>query len=684
MTETKELEINEMQTESSLPAKMEELMEMDPLQTEVLNQRTGEFEKVMISPQDIRKFLCPSATYQELYIFMSVCRHQGIDPVTEAYFVKYENLPGFTVVKYTVYLKRAMLSGKLKSIRHEFDDEDDPSKITVYIERTDIPGEWAMTTYMKDVQQRRKKDDKVTAIWAKEPRFMLQKTGYKRGLTFFCADLVGAEPPSLGEGPMNSIAALNMPMSPERIPFEDEGKEIAEEAEVLEVNEVKDVPEEMDLRPLQSNFHGMIAGMFPTEDARHKWQLEKVGVESQKNWGIPEWAKAFKALSMEAGPPNVHNGSDTESSDTPQEQPTSADGTEVGDGVENAVEEDTEQNQYLQACKEKYLEKVGGKFESREAQATWEVLKLGKTRDFWIAPDYLNATVLLDKVDKPDLHSPLEELREEYNTAAHLMFDTEEEKVRWEVDLIGLVLPDDWDPDQFRTAILEMKDYNQLDPQARQFAAIKLEYHERIEGKFETMDEQMKWQADASQKSGDIEDWGIPHFRLALIALDEEAMAKAAADQEPPKLEVGQEIDISVERDKPPVLRGKIVAIDENDITIETNDKRHCYEPDAVMKFIDAGMWKIVSSDNAEGSPELMTQPQFKELKEIVGQLPQYHNNLGSKQFRDRAKFFTGRRPRSIRKYSEREASDLIQQFTDELEDYKRELEDPKKEPGFD
>ena len=210
-TETKKLEINGMETTSSLPAKPDELADIQPVMAEVRNQQTGEFEKVMISPHDIKRYICPKATLQELYIFMSICRYQGIDPISEAYFVKYgDDTPGFTVMKYTVYLKRAMSSGVLKSIRHEFDDEENPTKITVFIERNDMPGEWAWTTYRSDVEQHRKKDGKITEIWEKQGRFMLTKCGYKQALTFFCADVVGALPPIQEEMP--GVGALNMPM----------------------------------------------------------------------------------------------------------------------------------------------------------------------------------------------------------------------------------------------------------------------------------------------------------------------------------------------------------------------------------------------------------------------------------------------------------------------------------------
>jgi hypothetical protein len=559
-TETKELEINGMETTSSLPAKVDELDDIKPVLAEVRNQETGEFEKVMISPQDIRKYVCPTATLPELYIFMSICRNQGIDPISEAYFVKYGGNPGFTVMKYTVYMKRAMASGILKSITHEFDDEDNPTKITVTLERRDMEGEWTWTAYRRDLEQRRKKDNAVTEIWQKQYRFMMVKCAYKQALNFFCADVVGALPPIQEEMP--GIGALNMPT--ERFPFEEEGREIQAEAEALEVNEVKELPEEMDLTPLSNTFFGMIKGMFPTDEARHKWQLEKVGVESMKKWGPAEYSKAFKALSMEAGPPNGHNDDDTESSDTPQETPTTADDTEVTDGVEKSTEEE---------------------------------------------------------VENPDLHSPLEDLRAEYLEVSKYMFDNEEDRNRWQKDVIGVEDFEDWDPDQFRTAILEVKDCLMKDYSATEQTA-----------------------------PGDI-------------------------------LAVDMEIDISVEIDKPPVMRAKVVEIKNGDIAIDTNGVVHKYKTEAVMKFIDSGMWKIVPPEKEE---ELMTQEQFMELKKILAGLPKYHANLGSSQFRDRAQEITGRRPRSIRQYTVSETSDLIHEFTDELADYKRELENPKPEQKFD
>ena len=175
MAKRADLEVERMETTSPLPAKVEDLSDIEPVMAEVQNQKTGEFEKVMISPEHIRRYICPTATLQELYIFMSVCRHQGIDPISEAYFVKFNDQPGFTVMKYTVYLKRAMQSGKIKSMRHEFDDEENPTKIMLYIERTDMPGEWVWTTYRSEVEKKRSSDGKVTMIWQTQLRFMMTK-----------------------------------------------------------------------------------------------------------------------------------------------------------------------------------------------------------------------------------------------------------------------------------------------------------------------------------------------------------------------------------------------------------------------------------------------------------------------------------------------------------------------------
>lgn len=296
-----ELEINGMETTSSLPAKVDDLKDMQPIQAEVRNQKTGQFEMVAISPEDVRNYIAPTATLAELYVFMNICRHQGLDPISEAYFVKYGSEPGFTVMKYTVYLKRAMQSGVLKSIRHEFDDEENPTKITVYIERRDIEGEWAWTTYRSNVEQHRKSDGKVTAIWQKQLQFMMVKCGYSQGLRFFCADVVGALPPTQEE--MGGIPALDMPSPANALPpiqSTIEGERVS--GEVLEVKDVQPLPEHIDLTPMRNTYFGMIKGMFKDDPGRKAFQLKHFGVEFVKDFTLETYAKIWKFFSQQPDP----------------------------------------------------------------------------------------------------------------------------------------------------------------------------------------------------------------------------------------------------------------------------------------------------------------------------------------------------------------------------------------------
>ncbi len=652
---TKELEINEMNTTSSLPAKPDDLKGIEPIMAEVRNQQTGEFEKVMISPRDIQNYICPTATLQELYIFMSICRHQGIDPISEASFVKFGDKPGFTVMKYTVYLKRAMQSGVLKSIRHEFDDEDNPTKIMVYIQRNDMEGEWVWTTYRSEVEKRRNRDNKVTEIWDTQLRFMMTKCGYSQGLRFFCADVVGALPPTQEEMP--GIGALNMQSA--LTGDTEEQAEVLESKEskfeeVLEVADVKPLPEHLDMAPLRNTFHGMINGMFTSDDDRHTWQMQHTGTASMKEWGPEQYAKAFKALSQEAGPPN--GTQEEEAQEEAEETSKTRDGKPVEDAVKDAVKDGVEENEYLATVRRRYVAHVNGRFETPEQQEKWQKANMGEGDiDKWFPADFIRALALLDEAD----------LKKKAQAAAK---ETGE-------------ITEDFIP--------EAPGYIRAD-EAREFENVKRDYEKRIKGRFQDEKDLLIWQESVSQTSGGTDTWETAHYQMAHKELDK---LDRIENQEPivlnEFLSLGADLELYPD-DKGTVVKAKVFAIGTKAIEIEieqgSETKKAAFLNADVQTWLKDGKWKVIPADDASANSTttqdateddeeaLMTAEQFKELKDLVGQLPKYNKNLGSKQFRDRAAEITGRRPRGIRTYTQDESAELILQFADEIEDLKASL----------
>ncbi len=684
-TDTPELEIDAMETTSSLPAKPDALADIEPIGAEVMNQKTGEFERVMISPHDIQRYICPTATLPELYIFMSICRQQGIDPISEAYFVKFKDQPGFTVMKYTVYLKRAMKSGVIKSLRHEFDDEENPTKITVYLERNDMPGEWVWTTYRSEVEKRRS-DGKVTAIWGDQLRFMMTKCGYSQMLRFFCADVVGALPPIQEEMP--GIGALNMPTTgPDSPALAEWGKAEEEEiaGEVLEVKDVEHVPEHLDMTPLRHTYFGMIEGLFKDDADRKAWQLETTGVESCGQFGLPEYAKIFKGVAKLVGPPNGEKEAE-------EEQPKTADGTPVDEAVKDASHEGVEKTEHLNALRKEYEERVKGRFPTPVHRETWQKANIGEAdSEKWVSSDFHTALALLKQADEElvQAKSAEIELRNEYIDLLLNVFQSSADTVRWQKHITGEENFEKWDTDQFRTGIQELNDFKELDAIAQQFVNLRLLYEERVEGRFANAGEEAEWAYSVTQKSGDPEQWGIVHYQMLLAELDK---LDGLENQEPVILNefiaLGDDVELYPD-DKGTVVRAKVTDIRTDVIEIEFDTglekKQASFSSADVQEWLKEGKWKIVQVDDGsaqstttqetteDDTEPLMTTDQFKELKEITADLPAYHRNLGSTEFRARCQDITGKRPRSIRQYTEAEASDLIQELTDERENYLKE-----------
>ena len=69
-----------------------------PNNTPVVYQAHGESGEVSLSVDDIRNFLCPTATLEEATMFLKVCQYQGLNPfIGDAYLVVYEGQHGRNV-----------------------------------------------------------------------------------------------------------------------------------------------------------------------------------------------------------------------------------------------------------------------------------------------------------------------------------------------------------------------------------------------------------------------------------------------------------------------------------------------------------------------------------------------------------------------------------------------------------
>ena len=141
-------------------------------------------EDMVISPDDIKKFIAPNATDKELFMFMGIAKSFGLNPLKrEVHFVKYGNAPASIIVGYEIYLKRAERTGKLDGWKCWIEGD----KAVIEIKRKDqsIPIKWEVD---------RKEFDKQQSTWKAMPNFMLKKVAIAQGFRLAFPDELGGLP----------------------------------------------------------------------------------------------------------------------------------------------------------------------------------------------------------------------------------------------------------------------------------------------------------------------------------------------------------------------------------------------------------------------------------------------------------------------------------------------------------
>lgn len=64
--------------------------------------------EVQVTPDDVRRLICDSATDKEVSLFLQLCQSQHLNPfVKDAYLVKYGNAPASMITSYQVFNRRA-------------------------------------------------------------------------------------------------------------------------------------------------------------------------------------------------------------------------------------------------------------------------------------------------------------------------------------------------------------------------------------------------------------------------------------------------------------------------------------------------------------------------------------------------------------------------------------------------
>src|SRR3989304_4553677 len=92
-----------------------------------------EVENMAITPDLIKRYICPNATDQELFLAASIAKSYGLNPFKrEIHIIKYGNAPASVVVGYEVYLKRAERTGKLNGWDVSVAQDKETADITIY------------------------------------------------------------------------------------------------------------------------------------------------------------------------------------------------------------------------------------------------------------------------------------------------------------------------------------------------------------------------------------------------------------------------------------------------------------------------------------------------------------------------------------------------------------------------
>lgn len=180
--------------EANIQSRQEESNETTQAIAPLKIQTTAMIE---ITAEQVRKYIAPKATMQEIGFFMGLSRSLGLNPfANEVYLIPFSGVGGLKhvpVVDYHVYLAKAQTNPNFDGITWQFDDQEKPTKVDVTIYRKDWQHPYQHTTFMSEVM-RKKADGSPMATWKDKPRGMLMKCGIKEALRIAFAFECGTLP----------------------------------------------------------------------------------------------------------------------------------------------------------------------------------------------------------------------------------------------------------------------------------------------------------------------------------------------------------------------------------------------------------------------------------------------------------------------------------------------------------
>lgn len=142
------------------------------------------FEPQNLTKETIKKYLCPSASDQELMMGLQIAKTFNLNPLKrEVYFVKYGNSPMSILTGYEVYLKRAERSNKWNGMEVSSIGtiKDGDLRAVVKIYRKDWEYPLVHEVYYSEYVQT-KTDGSPNRFWATKPITMIKKVGVSQAL----------------------------------------------------------------------------------------------------------------------------------------------------------------------------------------------------------------------------------------------------------------------------------------------------------------------------------------------------------------------------------------------------------------------------------------------------------------------------------------------------------------------
>ena len=267
-------EVESVDKRSSLPATKEQAADIEPIVVEV--------EKIPITVEQIRKYIAPQATQQELFMFAGICRSLGLNPFKrEIYFVKYGSDRASVIVGYEVYLKRAERSGKLDGWSVTIDRDQFGEKAVCTIKRKDWSEPFLWEIYREEYDKGPSKSGKDTP-WTLMPYTMLKKVAIAQAMRLCFPDELGGLPYIREEQAYSTL--------------EDYAESTPMELEAGDIPEIESVEKVREGRPDQNDYFAMAKEVFKNDKDRKQWQKDMVGKESTADWTTEDYDRAFELL----------------------------------------------------------------------------------------------------------------------------------------------------------------------------------------------------------------------------------------------------------------------------------------------------------------------------------------------------------------------------------------------------